>query len=224
MTTEVKSRLFDPFFTTKGKAGTGMGLAVSFGIIRRHNGAIEVESEQGRGTTFRVSLPVADAVGPSTDESTTGLRSSATAEKMRVLVVDDEPAVREVLREALEAEGCEVIVAESGDMALKLYDAAGGKLDIVFTDIGMPEMSGWELAREIRKRSETIPLAIVSGWADAISCDDRQAIRADWLVAKPFDIRIIAEIANEVAQARRNQSNGKPGLESGNLRALFGLS
>ncbi len=145
------------------------------------------------------------------------------AERMRVLVVDDEPAVREVLREALEAEGCEVVIAESGEMALKLYDGAEGNFDIVFTDIGMPEMSGWELAREIRKRSDTIPLAIVSGWADAISCDDRQAIRADWVVAKPFDIGLIADIANEVTRLRKNQSNGKQVTDSGNLRTLFRL-
>ncbi len=204
MTPEVKSRLFDPFFTTKGKAGTGMGLAVSFGIIRRHNGSVEVESEQGRGTTFRVSLPVAETVLPGTEAGSTKIESPTATEKIRVMVVDDEFAVREVLREALEAEGCEVIVAESGERALQLYDAADGKLDIVFTDIGMPEMSGWELAREIRNRSETIPLAIVSGWADAISCDDRQAISADWVIAKPFDIGTIAEIAAEVKKNRRS--------------------
>jgi len=224
MTPEVKSRLFDPFFTTKGKAGTGMGLAVSFGIIRRHNGAVEVESEQGKGTTFRVSLPVAEAASPSMDPSSTKPDSPQVTEKMRALVVDDELAVREVLREALEAEGCDVIVAESGEMALQLYDGAAGKLDIVFTDIGMPEMSGWELAREIRKRSETIPMAIVSGWADAISCDDRQAISADWVIAKPFDIATIAEIAREVMKQRKNRSNGKPGSESDDLRQLFGLN
>jgi len=223
MTAEVKTRLFDPFFTTKGKAGTGMGLAVSFGIIRRHNGAIEVESEQGRGTTFRISLPIADAMAQSTDAIATRPERTMVAERMRVLVVDDEPAVRDVLREALEAEGCEVVVAESGERALELYDAAEGTLDIVFTDIGMPEMSGWELAREIRKRSETMPLAIVSGWADAISCDDRQAIRADWVVPKPFDIGLIAGIAKEVTQMRKKQCKEKPVTDSGKLRTLFRL-
>jgi len=141
-----------------------------------------------------------------------------------VLVVDDETAVREVLREALEAEGCEVVVAESGEIALKLYDAAGGKLDVVFTDIGMPEMSGWELASEIRKRSETIPLAIVSGWADAISCDARQAIKADWVVSKPFDIAIIAGIANEVAERRNGLTNSSSEMVSSDVRALLGIT
>ena len=207
MTPDVKSRLFDPFFTTKGKSGTGMGMAVSFGIIRRHNGSIDVESEPGRGATFRISLPVAEESNAIVEAESTHSEIAIREDKLRVLVVDDETAVREVLREALEAEGCEVVVAESGEVALNLYDASAGKLDVVFTDIGMPEMSGWELASEIRKRSETIPLAIVSGWADAISCDARQAIKADWVVSKPFDIGIIAGIANEVAARRNSATN-----------------
>jgi signal transduction histidine kinase/FixJ family two-component response regulator len=223
MTPDVKSRLFDPFFTTKGKSGTGMGMAVSFGIIRRHNGSIDVESEPGRGSTFRISLPVAEeAVAPPVVDSAR-IEVAISKDKVRVLVVDDESAVREVLREALEAEGCEVIVAESGEMALKIYDASAGKLDVVFTDIGMPEMSGWELASEIRKRSESIPLAIVSGWADAISCDARQAIKADWVVSKPFDIAIIAGIANEVAARRNNSTNLSTETIAKDVRGVLGI-
>jgi signal transduction histidine kinase/ActR/RegA family two-component response regulator len=205
MRPEVKSRLFDPFFTTKGKAGTGMGLAVSFGIIRRHDGSIEVKSEPGRGTTFIISLPKATSVQPRGSEvdSFASARSSAEG-VVRVLVVDDEAVVREVLTEALEAEGCEVIAAESGEIALRLYDANKGGLDAVFTDIGMSEMSGWELITAIRKRSETIPLAIISGWADAISWDTRNAAKADWVVSKPFDISKITRIANEIADRKRS--------------------
>jgi signal transduction histidine kinase/CheY-like chemotaxis protein len=224
MTPDVKSRLFDPFFTTKGKSGTGMGMAVSFGIIRRHNGSIDVESELGRGATFRISLPVAEETGSVSEANSARMDVGVGEDKIRVLVVDDETAVREVLREALEAEGCEVIVAESGEMALKLYDASAGKLDVVFTDIGMPEMSGWELASEIRKRSETIPLAIVSGWADAISCDARQAIRADWVVSKPFDIAIIASIANEVAARRSSALSSSSELVSRDVRSVLGIT
>jgi signal transduction histidine kinase/ActR/RegA family two-component response regulator len=203
MTADVKQRLFDPFFTTKGKAGTGMGLAVSFGIIRRHEGSIEVDSEPGRGTTFKISLP---KVIPASVEAG-GALSQATAaapgdDKIRVLVVDDETHVREVLIEALEAEGCEVVSAESGEIALAVYDQYEGKFDAVFTDIGMPAMSGWELCTEIRERSKTMPLAIISGWADAISVQSRDAVKADWIVAKPFDIDKICNIAQEIAQRR----------------------
>lgn len=166
MSAEVKTRLFNPFFTTKGKAGTGMGLAVSFGIVRRHDGSIEVDSEIGKGTTFRISLPLANGTSSRTGNSQ---NSSTTAgpRPLRLLVVDDEVTVRDVLAEALKAEGCEVITAENGLVALEVFDKYDGEFDAVFTDIGMPDMNGWELATAIRRRSENIALAIVSGWADA---------------------------------------------------------
>jgi CheY-like chemotaxis protein len=206
MTPEVKQRLFDPFFTTKGKAGTGMGLAVSFGIIRRHEGSIEVDSEPGRGTTFKILLPTVSPA-TTTPEGASPVESAipTSDDKVRVLVVDDETHVREVLIEALEAEGCEVVSAQSGEIALALFNQYEGKFDAVFTDIGMPEMSGWELVTEIRERSKTMPIAIISGWADAISVQTRNAVRADWVVAKPFDINKISSIAQEISQRKTAQ-------------------
>ena len=200
---DVKQRLFDPFFTTKGKAGTGMGLAVSFGIIRRHEGSIEVDSEPGRGTTFKISLPkVTPTVPLAEGDVPKDVTVSTCDDKVRVLVVDDETHVREVLIEALEAEGCEVVSAESGEIALALYDQCQGKFDAVFTDIGMPSMNGWELVTEIRERSKAMPIAIISGWADAISVQTKNAVKADWVVAKPFDIDRISKIAQEIAERR----------------------
>ncbi|HEU4870355.1 MAG TPA: ATP-binding protein, partial [Pyrinomonadaceae bacterium] len=205
MTPEVKQRLFDPFFTTKGKAGTGMGLAVSFGIIRRHEGSIEVDSEPGRGTTFKISLPKVMPMVPQAEGTRAPAAASTnTEDKVRVMVVDDETHVREVLIEALEAEDCEVVSAQSGEIALALYDQYEGKFDALFTDIGMPDMSGWELVTEIRKRSQTVPIAIISGWADAISLETKNEVKADWVVAKPFDIDRICTIAQEIAQRKNN--------------------
>jgi CheY-like chemotaxis protein len=127
---------------------------------------------------------------------------SASDDRLRVLVVDDETHVREVLIEALEAEGCEVVSAQSGEIALALFDQHEGSFDGIFTDIGMPEMTGWELVSEIRQRSQTMPIAIISGWADAISLETKNAVKADWVVAKPFDIDRISQIAQEIAQRR----------------------
>jgi CheY-like chemotaxis protein len=201
---EVKSRLFDPFFSTKGRKGTGMGLAVSFGIIRRHEGSIDVDSEPGRGTTFKISLPrVANNPTRIADHKLV-FDTPASRGKVRVLVVDDETHVRDVLIEALEAEGCEVLSAQTGDIALALYDQNQDSIDAVFTDIGMPEMSGWELVREIRARSKKVPLAIVSGWADAISVDVRNSVKADWVIAKPFDIDKISAIAQQIVDRKVN--------------------
>src|SRR6266545_2938884 len=129
---EVKSRIFDPFFTTKGKAGLGLGLAVSFGIIRRHGGNIEVESKYGIGTEFRITLPVAKIVEQSVkpsecivpvlpEEPTTISEPTLPQLSTRLLVVDDEDFVRDLLREILEGENCDVTVAESGSEALTLF-------------------------------------------------------------------------------------------------------
>ncbi|HXD32108.1 MAG TPA: ATP-binding protein [Pyrinomonadaceae bacterium] len=202
MSAEVKTRLFNPFFTTKGKAGTGMGLAVSFGIVRRHEGSIEVDSEVGRGTTFNISLPLANGTS---GQSSGALNSTAAGgpRPLRLLVVDDEVNVRDVLAESLRAEGCEVITAENGLAALEVFDQYNGEFDAVFTDIGMPDMNGWELATAIRRRSDHIALAIVSGWADAISCNTRNVVKADWVVSKPFDINRISEIAHEIAERKK---------------------
>ena len=179
-----------------------MGLAVSFGIIRRHEGSIDVESEQGRGTTFRISLPKVANTSAPTEESSASVEEIAGDGRVRVLVVDDEEFVRDVLIESLEAEGCEVLAAESGDVALSLYDRYQGRIDAVFTDIGMPNMSGWELVAEIRERSKDVPLAIISGWADAISLDKKNEVNATWLIAKPFDINKITDIAQELSDRK----------------------
>jgi CheY-like chemotaxis protein len=146
----------------------------------------------------KVLAETADSAGAVTEASA----ANTANDRIRVLVVDDETHVREVLIEALEAEGCEVVSAQSGEIALALYEQYEGKFDAVFTDIGMPDMNGWELCTEIRERSKTIPLAIISGWADAISVQTRNAVNADWVVAKPFDINKICNIAQEIAQRR----------------------
>src|SRR3712207_3809872 len=137
MTPEVRSRIFDPFFTTKGKAGMGLGLAVSYGIVSRHEGGIEVESEVGRGTTFRVRLPAAKSrlrVRVREDEAHAEAPARASLPgRLRVLVVDDERPVRELLCDILEAEGHTVRAAPGGHEALALFRE--GEFDAVFTDI-----------------------------------------------------------------------------------------
>jgi CheY-like chemotaxis protein len=197
----VRSRIFDPFFTTKGKTGMGLGLAVSYGIIRRHSGTIEVESELGRGTTFRIKLPVAEAdaqahLSPKIEK----FPSAVTPQKSplaRILVVDDEDSVRELLQEILEDEGHEVVTAASGGAALSLFGAE--HFDAVFTDIGMQGMSGWELARAIRAQDSAVRLAVITGWGEAVGSEEQKAAAVDWVVTKPFNSDRIVELAREVA-------------------------
>jgi signal transduction histidine kinase/ActR/RegA family two-component response regulator len=201
MKSETSARIFDPFFTTKGKAGMGLGLAVSYGIIRRHEGNIEVESEVGRGTAFRIRLPVArGAVKGVTGELVLPRVVLPVSNRTRILVVDDEDYVRELLRDILESEGYEVVLADGGREALKLFDA--DNFDAVFTDVGLPGMSGWELARAIRERNERLPLGVITGWGEAVGSNEQKEAQVDWVVAKPFTVDRILEIAREVSLRR----------------------
>src|SRR5919112_4262585 len=138
MSEDVRSRIFDPFFTTKGKAGMGLGLSVSYGIIRRHEGRVEVESEVGRGTTFRMTFPIVGESDTQRIHETGPLLAVRADGSLRILVVDDEDYVRELLADILEREGCEVVLAGEGREALTLFDAQG--FDAVFTDVGLPGM------------------------------------------------------------------------------------
>jgi signal transduction histidine kinase/ActR/RegA family two-component response regulator len=198
---EVRSRIFDPFFTTKGKAGLGLGLAVSFGIIRRHGGNIEVDSQYGHGTEFRITLPLAKIVEKSVTavEHVAPPQTSAgtCSREQRLLVVDDEEFVRELLRDILEGEQCNVCVAENGNEALSLFREM--EFDGVFTDVGMPGMSGWELAREIRQINSRIPIAVITGWGEAVGSNEQKAAGVDWVVAKPFTADRIAGLVREIS-------------------------
>jgi signal transduction histidine kinase/ActR/RegA family two-component response regulator len=211
MPPEVKSRIFDPFFTTKGKAGMGLGLAVSFGIIRRHEGSVEVDSEIGKGTRFKIRLPrakVTEEVVPAIPEPPKVNSHTSIAKdgrlfdenKPKILVVDDEESVRELLRDLLESEGFRVYLAPGSREALGLFDA--NQFDGVFTDVGMPGMSGWELANAIRERNETIPIAVITGWGEAVGSDERKEARVDWVVTKPFRAERISELAHQITERR----------------------
>ena len=209
MVPEVKSRIFDPFFTTKGKAGMGLGLAVSFGIIRRHEGSVEVESEVGVGTVFRIVLPkakvaadtvVVEAPKPVMEMASPDVIRPRHENQAKILVVDDEEAVRELLRDLLEAEGCRVYLAPGGREALGLFQVH--QFDAIFTDVGMPGMSGWELAHAIRQRNEKVPIAVITGWGSAVGSDEQREARVNWVITKPFRAERIAELAREIIQRR----------------------
>ena len=200
MEPEVRSRIFDPFFTTKGKAGMGLGLAVCYGIIQRHQGSIDVESEIGKGTIIKITLPVADIEPVMQPEAGPAPRLTLVpgSNAPRILVVDDEDSVREVLADILDTEGYEVTHAANGEEALRYFDSQSYKA--VFTDVGMPGMSGWEFARAIRERDENIPVAVITGWGEAVSSTEREEAKVNWVVAKPFDLDRIVEIAHEIGE------------------------
>src|SRR5687767_1432194 len=209
---EVRSRIFDPFFTTKGKAGLGLGLAVSFGIIRRHGGNVEVDSQYGSGTEFRITLPVARIVegGIAVEFSKTEpppmtidqLSLGDKHTQPRLLIVDDEDFVRDLLQEILEGEDCDVQLAASGGEALEMFQEF--QFDAVCTDVGMPGMSGWELAREIRNLNQQIPIAVITGWGEAVGSNEQKAAGVNWVIAKPFTADRIAELVRDILRHRES--------------------
>ena len=176
MTPAVRARIFEPLFTTKGGRGSGMGLAVAFGVIQEHEGSIDVESELGIGTTFTLALPIA-AKRAQVLEPSQELKES---KPVSVLVVDDEKMVRTVIDRLLSLRGHTVLSVESAHVALEKLEA--GSFDVVITDQGMPGMSGRELAHKIHDRHAGVPVILLTGDTD-LGVDANEIMR---VVCKPF--------------------------------------
>jgi PAS domain S-box-containing protein len=165
MTEEVKARLFEPFFTTKEvDKGTGLGLATVYGIVRQSGGHITVQTQPGRGTTFKVYLPAAAQEFSKPNPTPTcpvPVRGSET-----ILLVEDEERVRQITRKVLESNGYTVCEARDGAEALRLFDRRRDTFDLVMTDMVMPGMSGAELVQRLRRRRPHLPVLFVSGYTD----------------------------------------------------------
>ena len=158
MSEEVRERCMEPFFSTKAEHGTGLGLSMSFGIIRRHEGTLDIETAPGRGTTFRILLPCRSEEAATPEETPVIL-----ACVRRVLVVDDDLVSLEVISHYLRADGHRVVTAKDGFEALKCFGQEA--FDAVITDQGMPGMSGFQLADEIRQIAPGKPVILVTGFA-----------------------------------------------------------
>jgi PAS domain S-box-containing protein len=191
-------RIFDPFFTTKGPRSTGLGMSVSYGIVRRHNGSISVSSEEGRGATLTITLPLGRAdfrVRPDIEAAVQG------GSGLHVLVIDDDADVREVLVDMLESIGNRVESASEGVAGLEMFRAA--PFDLVFTDLGMPGISGWDVAREIKSIREQTLLALVTGWDVQYQRENIEQYRIDFILHKPFQVSNIMDVVS-MASKRLN--------------------
>jgi PAS domain S-box-containing protein len=158
MSDEVRKKVFDPFFTTKGEEGTGLGLSVSHSIVERHGGDLKVNSRPGEGTTFTITLPI--GMSP-TGEATQG-GEPGVERKGRILLVDNDPQVLSILGEMLKDAGHHVLPVPSGPEALRVFVPSG--FDLVITNVGMPEMSGWDVAEQLRARDPNVPVIFITGW------------------------------------------------------------
>jgi GAF domain-containing protein/anti-sigma regulatory factor (Ser/Thr protein kinase) len=194
MPDEVKRRAFEPFFTTKGVKRTGLGLAVAYGTIERHHGEIALESEEGKGSTVTFSLPAAESRGGE------GLEPPPPPPRRigSILVIDDDDDVRQLVSDALTAQGHTVTTASGGREGLMHLQTV--RYDLVITDLGMPDLNGWEVARAVKVSRPDTPVLLLTGWADVV--DPSAGRGVEGIIKKPFDVKILATAVSDALAIR----------------------
>jgi len=198
MSEETRKRVFDPFFTTKGSKGTGLGMSVAYGIINRHNGQISIDSELGIGTTVTVQLPVSEKVIKEI-ECNYGLRRE---ERARILLIEDHKITLDVLAENLVNLGYYVQKVESGMAGIKIFK--GGNYDIVITDVGLCDISGWTVSKKIKEISSHVPVVFITGWGNQLSSSQLKECGVDYVLTKPFKIEEISAIIKKAIDSKKD--------------------
>lgn len=204
---EIQDKIFDPFFTTKGVGkGTGLGLAMTYGIVQAHSGHIQCQSAPGQGTAFRLFFPVVpgDYAVPRATPSmfASKLKSAEARAKATILMVDDEDMIRETTREALEDAEHEVLAAASGEEALKIFQDRGRDIDLVVMDLGMPGMGGETCLREILALNSAARIVVASAYADHPIARDPEAFGATAFLPKPYRLDTLFHIVRNVLAER----------------------
>ncbi len=202
MEREVRKRVFEPFFTTKPVGeGTGLGLAVAYGIVKSHKGNITVYSEPGRGSIFRVYLPKAETRVLEKAEAPKPIPEG----KERILFVDDEEIIVRSMRNMLERLGYKVTTVTDSEEALKLFSAKSSEFDLVMTDQTMPGMTGEDLGKEFMRLRPDIPVILCTGYSDLVSSEKAMAMGFRGFIMKPFTLRESAELVRRVLDQSRSK-------------------
>jgi PAS domain S-box-containing protein len=197
---ETKQRIFEPFYTTKF-TGRGLGLSAVLGIIAAHKGALQVFSQPGKGTTFKIYLPISSNSDSSKDDSIDQRPAELWRGSGTVLLVEDEESIMSVAQSMLESLGFEVIEACNGKEALEMYRKNAREIDMVLTDIGMPVMNGYTLIRELKTLSPQLPIIVSSGFGDTMvtSKIPKEAIAE--MVSKPYNFDHMREVLKRVVES-----------------------
>src|SRR5437879_4060283 len=194
----IRDRVFDPFFTTKGPQGTGLGLSMTYAILERHGARITVNSEEGRGTTFRLTfVPTWELAEPPTEPPAPPPSGEVS---LRCLVVDDEPTVGAMLGDVLGTGGHRAVVGPDGSEGIARFGAE--PFDVVFTDLAMPRVSGWQVARAIKEMAPAVPVIVVTGFGVELSAEERRAHGVDLVLVKPLKMQEILGVASQLARRR----------------------
>jgi CheY-like chemotaxis protein len=186
MSEETRSRIFEPFFTTKERGqGTGLGLAVVYGIVQGHNGYIHCESTPGRGTTFYLFLPV----GPERLRAGEGVetpREEILGGSETILLVEDEDFLREQVEQALVEKGYRVLTATDGEEAVHVFDSHASEIRLVVMDMGLPKRAGWDALKHILRKNPAMPAIAASGFFDPIVRSDMASNGVRYFLQKPY--------------------------------------
>jgi CheY-like chemotaxis protein len=211
---EIEAKMFKPFFTTKGVGkGTGLGLSTVLGIMRSHGGFIRVASKVGQGTTFELYFPATTNVQVAVKGESATLWLRARGEG--ILVVDDEAAIREVARQALLEFGYQVITAGRGAEALRVFQQRRGEIQLVLTDMMMPEMDGSALIAALRVLDPAVKIVGITGMGDAAGMDALKTMALSGMLAKPFTIeKLLGVIREALPMSAGNEGSTPDGGES----------
>lgn len=184
MSDETKRRCLEPFFTTKGERGTGLGLAMVYGVVQRNNAEIQIDSETGKGTTMRIVFPVSgSAAAESTPHSAAG-----PSQPLRILIVDDDPMLIRALRETLEGDGHLVTAAGGGQEGIDIFESAHRNrkpFNVVITDLGMPHVDGRKVSAAIKALSPNTPVILFTGWGQRLVSEQEVPEHVDRVLNKP---------------------------------------
>ena len=193
MDEDTRRRCLEPFFTTKGERGTGLGLAMVYGIARRHNADIDIVSAPGEGTTMRLNFPVPAATTP---EPGRPAQSFSVQTRLRILIVDDDPLLIKSLRDTLETDGHIVATANGGQDgidAFKKAREANEPFAVVITDLGMPYLDGRQVASTVKNLSPTTPIILLTGWGQRLVGEGEIPQHVDYVLSKPPKLRELRE-------------------------------
>jgi CheY-like chemotaxis protein len=195
-----RRRCLEPFFTTKGERGTGMGLAMVYGMAKRHAAELEIDSAPGKGTTVRIVFPVAPR---SAEESEKQLALGLAVRPLRILIVDDDPLIIESLRETLRGDGHRVTAADGGQAGIDAFEAARARnepFELVITDLGMPHVDGRRVAAAIKTSSGGTPVVLLTGWGQRLTAENQVPPHVDRVLNKPPRLRELRAALAELAR------------------------
>jgi CheY-like chemotaxis protein len=203
MTEKVRARCLEPFYTTKGERGTGMGLAMVYGMVQRHSAELQIDSAPGNGTRMRLMFP-----GTRAAEALDLSSAPPDLPPLHLLVVDDDPLILQSVRHILEADGHSVEVADGGQQGIDAFTAAntrGERFDLVITDLGMPHVDGRTVATAIKNVAPATPVLMLTGWGHRMLSDRDRPTHVDRVLSKPPKL---AELRRALADLVRVKDAG----------------